>query len=187
MQLLAMFEICAHPRHSSERAASAMMVLDAIIRSMSLTLVDADDPKTSIFTPGAVPAVPESTQGDSWDSENTLVDFEPGMRSNLFHNRHSQSPVERPSKAGCCCQLMTLKGSWPQSSEHVPLWASTPSWSSSTEGEIRKESCRRLCWSSLMLASGHASYTTANRSSALNLFISDPANVGIILSQRTLC
>jgi hypothetical protein len=177
-----MFEICAHPHHSSERATSAMIVLDSIIRSLSLTLVDADDPKTSIFTPGTVPAVPESPRSDSWDSDNTLVDFDLGMRSTLLHSRQSQSPVEPPSKAGCSCQLMTLKASWPQGSEHVPLWASTPAWNSSSEGEIRKESCRRLCWSSMMLAAGHASYTTANRSSALNLFISDPANVCILLS-----
>jgi hypothetical protein len=176
---LAMFEICAHPRHSSERATSAMIVLDSIIRSMSLTLIDADDPKTSIFTPGAVPAVPESPRSDSWDSDNTLVEFEPGRRP---RNRQSQSPVEPHAKAGCSCRFMTLKGSWPQSCEHVPLWASTPAWNSSSEGEIRKESCRRLCWSSVMLAAGHASYTTANRSSALSLFISDPANVGIFLS-----
>ena len=167
-----MFEICAHPRHSSERSTSAMIVLDSIIRSLSLTTVDANDPKTSIFTPGAVPAVPEA-QNNSWASE-------PCLPSNLRHSL--QSPVQPPSKTGCSCQLMTLSGCWPQSREHVPLWASTPAWNSSSEGEIRKESCRRLCWSSMMLAAGHASYTTAHRSSALNLFISDPANVGILLN-----
>lgn len=180
-----MFEICAHPRHSSERATSAMIVLDSIIRTLSLTMVDADDPKTSIFSPGTVPAVPESPRSDSWDSDNTLVEFESGMRSNLLPGRQSQSPVGHPIKAGCSCHLMTLKGSWLQSNELVPLWGSTPAWSSSTEGEIRKESCRRLCWSSMMLAAGHASYTTAHRSTALNLFISDPAHVGILQSSLT--
>ncbi|KAF8237173.1 hypothetical protein L208DRAFT_1248652 [Tricholoma matsutake] len=184
--LLAMFEISAHPRHSTERAASAMMVLDSIIRSLSLTLLDADDPKTSIFTPGAVPGVPESPRNDSWASDNKLADFEPGMRSSLLHSRQSQSPAEPPSKGGCRCQSMTLKSSWPQGFEHVPFWALTPAWNCSSEAEIRKESCRRLCWSSLMLAAGHASYHTANRSSTLDLFISDPANYALLFSGESV-
>lgn len=58
------------------------------------------------------------------------------------------------------------------------MWGPTPAWDETwSEAEIRKESCRRLCWSSMILAAGHMSYTIAHRSQGLDLFISNPANV----------
>lgn len=177
LQLLALFEVCAHPLHSSERSNSSMVMLDSIIRSLSLTFVDADDPNTSIFSPGTVPAVLE--RKSTWFPDPaSFTDFNPHMPPNpkLFgHQPHS--PLQNGNDHGCSCRSMTLEHQ-PEGSEHTPLWASTPAWKASwSEGEIRKESCRRLCWSSMILAAGHASYTTAHRSHALNLFISDPSNV----------
>lgn len=160
LQLLALFEVCAHPRHSSERCTSALVVLDSIIRSLSLTLVDADDPNATHFSRGSVPAVPDRPQQRSaWLPEPLSV--------------------PHPSDtAGCSCSSLTLVEHWPSATEHTPLWAPTPAWNVSwSEGEIRKESCRRLCWSSMILAAGHISYTTANRAHAPDLFIADPANV----------
>jgi hypothetical protein len=137
-----------------------MVMLDSIIRSLSLTLVDADDPNATMFSPGTVPVV---------TSPNRTVWF-------------PDEPISRDSpernESGCSCHQITLGEQWPSTAEHAPLWGSTPAWDDSwTEGEIRKESCRRLCWSSMILAAGYISYTTAHRSQGLDLFISDPANV----------
>ena len=149
-----------------------MVMLDSIIRSLSLTLVDASDPSTTLFPPGAVPAVcaPSSPPPHA--------------------NAHTHSPPEPASpelgagaapddgEKGCACHTLTLSGHWPCVADHAPLWAPTPAWDARwSEAEIRKESCRRLCWSAIVLAAGHISYTTARRTQGLDLFISDPANV----------
>lgn len=150
-------------------------MLDSIIRGLSLTFVDADDPNTSIFSPGAVPAVAEQRQ-DVWHPDQPLQRLPSGGQVS-YNPRSAHHHVATGD--GCSCHTMTLNDHWPEGKDHVPLWALTPAWSATwSEGEIRKESCRRLCWSSMILAAGHASYTTAHRSThTLNLFISDPANV----------
>ena len=137
-----------------------MVMLDSIIRSLSLTLVDADDPNATMFSPGSVPVV-TSPKRTVWFPDEPLSRDSPDGNEN-----------------GCSCHQITLGEQWSSAAEHAPLWGSTPAWDESwTEGEIRKESCRRLCWSSMTLAAGHISYTTAHRSQGLDLFISDPANV----------
>ncbi|KAG6844662.1 hypothetical protein H0H87_005030 [Tephrocybe sp. NHM501043] len=171
--LLALFEVCAHPLHSSERSNSSMIMLDSIIRSLSLTFVDADDPKTTTFSPGAVPSVLNPSRNNPLFSDE---DFNPHMPSSP--TRVLREPV---SDTGCACRSMTLITHWQESGDQTPLWTLTPAWNNTwNEADIRKESCRRLCWSSIILAAGHVSYTTAHRFGALNLFISDPSNVGCL-------
>lgn len=168
-----MFEICAHPHHSTDRSSSAMIMLDSIIRTLSLTMVDVNDPHTSTFSPGKVPAVISTLQA-ARPSPGTM------------HNGHSP---ERPgyiippalpvsNDRGCNCNSLTLGEQWTPAFEHTPLWTQTPGWSAAwSEAEIRKESCRRLCWSSMTLAAGHSAYSSANRGHTVDLFISDPSNV----------
>lgn len=141
-----------------------MIMLDSIIRGLSLTLVDANDPNTTVFCPGMVPVVVSPKESAIRFPDESCT-FSEGYAAN---------------ENGCSCQQITLGERWSSAAEHVPLWGSTPAWDHSwTEGEIRKESCRRLCWSSMILAAGHISYTTAHRSKGLDLFISDPANVSL--------
>lgn len=142
-----------------------MIMLDSMIRSLSLTMVDADDPRTSLFPRGSVPMVdpplrppPQHLQPTAWF---------PDPSQSITGEQH-----------GCSCNSMTLNEHWPSVNDLAPMWGSTPAWNESwSEAEIRKESCRRLCWSSMCLAAGHISYTTAQRSQGLDLFISDPSNV----------
>ncbi|KAG6903252.1 hypothetical protein C0995_000147 [Termitomyces sp. Mi166 len=177
--LLALFEVCAHPLHSSERSNSSLIMLDSIIRSLSLTFVDADNPKTTKFSPGAVPAVFDPSQNEWLFSEE---DFNPHMPPN-----NAKLPRELASEPGCSCRSLTLITHQQESSEQTPLWTLTPAWSDRwNEAEIRKESCRRLCWSSMILAAGHVSYTTAHRSGILKLFISDPANYALLFSGESI-
>ncbi|PPQ77466.1 hypothetical protein CVT25_011336 [Psilocybe cyanescens] len=170
--LLALFEVCAHPRHSSQRSTSSMVMLDSIIRSLSLTSMDAGDPNASMFSPGMVPAVLGSPKSQiAWLPEHFPKVAHPGAGESV----------------GCSCQSFTLEEHWPSAAEHAPLWSSTPAWDDTwTEAEIRKESCRRLCWSSMMLAAGHISYTTSHRSQGLDLFISDPANYALLFSGESV-
>lgn len=162
-QLLAFFEVCAHPGHSTERTISSMTNLDSIIKCLSLTVVDANDPTTTTFISGSVPVVPElQMQSGIW--------FPKPLQSNAYQDQRT---------VGCSCSSLTLIQHWSSAAEHTPMWALTPAWNLDwTEAEIRKESCRRLCWSSIILIAGNTSYNIANRKHAiLDLFIGDPANV----------
>ncbi|KAJ6585157.1 hypothetical protein B0H19DRAFT_1108565 [Mycena capillaripes] len=173
--LLAMLEICANPDHSTDRSSSAMVTLDSIIRSLSLTIVDLNDPSTSTFSPGKVPAVASA-------NEQLLNGYGPGEHTYPYS---SSLPVS--TDRGCSCNSLTLKDQWPEALEHTPLWAQTPalkpSWS---EAEIRKESCRRLCWSSMLLAAAHSAYSSANRVHTVRLFIADPSNYALLFSGEAM-
>ncbi|KAJ6475057.1 hypothetical protein C8R47DRAFT_986425 [Mycena vitilis] len=170
--ILAMFEVCANPDHTTERSSSAMITLDSIIRSLSLTLVDLNDPTTSTFSPGKVPAV---TSG----SRLALNGYGRG------YPYSSALPVS--TDRGCSCSSLTLKDHWPEALEYTPLWAQTPAWNTSwSESEIRKESCRRLCWSSMNLAAGHSAYSSANRGHSVKLFIADPSNYALLFSGEAM-
>ncbi|KAK7048512.1 Zn(2)-C6 fungal-type domain-containing protein [Favolaschia claudopus] len=167
--LLALFEVCANPNHTSERSSSAMVTLDSIIRSLSLTLVDLDEPSTSTFSPGKVPAVADALMGAHQ------------------HHRPYSSGLPVSNDHGCVCASLTLKEQWPKALEHTPLWAQTPAWDPSwSEAEIRKESIRRLCWSSIVLAAGHSSYSSATRSHTVSLFIADPSNYALLFSGEAM-
>ncbi|KAJ7147121.1 hypothetical protein C8R43DRAFT_890324 [Mycena crocata] len=173
--ILAMFEVCAHPNHTTERSASAMLRLDSIIRALSLTQVDINDPHTSTFLPGIVPAVPPSHQNLR------------GTLQNGGHHTYPYSPLPVSSDRGCSCISLTLGEQWSPAFEHTPLWTQTPAWSATwSDAEIRKESCRRLCWSSMTLAAGHSSYASANRTRNVDLFISDPSNYALLFSGEAM-
>lgn len=140
-----------------------MVILDSLVRTMGLTSLDAGDSRTTIFAPGAPPVVqPQST------TRLALEGQEEGLSS------HSK---------GCQCAQHSLGSRWSMSQSVTPLWVSTPAWSEDlSESEMRKEECRRLVWSSVMLVAGHSSYSAAHlQSPSLDLFMIDPANVSIFV------
>lgn len=162
-KLLALFEVCAHPNHTSERSSSGLVMLDTIIRTLSLTLVDIEDPASSRFSPRSVPSVMSTSQ--SW-ATNSLLNA--GV-----DNTHPPYPWQ-----GCSCASRSLGRRSAAAHEYTPLWLSSPAWDSSwSDAEIRKETCRRLCWSTLVLAAGHTSYVTSTNRTPSDLSILEPANV----------
>lgn len=165
-KLLALFEVCAHPNHTSERSSSGLVMLDTIIRTLSLTLVDMGDPASTRFYPRSVPSVVSASQ--SWATNPSL---DTGV-----DNAYSPYPWQ-----GCSCVFRSLGRCSVIAHEYTPLWLSSPAWDSSwSESEIRKEICRRLCWSTLVLAAGHTSYLTSASRIPADLFILEPANVCIL-------
>ncbi|KXN93397.1 Glucose transport transcription regulator RGT1 [Leucoagaricus sp. SymC.cos] len=184
--LLALFEVCAHPRHSSERCVSALVMLDSMIRSLSLTLVDADDPTATMFLPGTVPIVPRDEQRTSWFGYQPLVDSHPTIRQSESLDM-PVAPASPDAGVSCSCKSLTLAQHWPSVSDHAPMWLQTPAWNDSwSETDIRKESIRRLCWSAMVTAAGHISYTTAHRSHNPDLFIADPSNYALLFSGESI-
>lgn len=90
------------------------------------------------------------------------------------------SPVHElgPAKTPCACEELSLGQNWPQAREHTPLWLYTPAWDAGWGvAEIRREECRRLCWSTLTLAAGYTSYAAALRTPISDLFVIQPSNV----------
>ncbi|KAI0822302.1 hypothetical protein BC628DRAFT_1327700 [Trametes gibbosa] len=162
--LIAFFEICAHPLHSTARVRSSMGMLDALLRSMGLLAIDAEDPRASIFTT-AVPAV---------------------SGASLRQRRQEQASAS--VDAPCSCMTFTLGHSWPMVREIAPLWDMTPRWQSQwTESEIRKEECRRLVWSSVVMTAGHSSYTAASSEMEVQeLFLMDPRNYALLFPGESL-
>ncbi|KAI0917327.1 hypothetical protein AcW1_007456 [Taiwanofungus camphoratus] len=171
--LLAFFEISAHPLHSSERVRSSIAMLDALIRYLSLTNMDADDSRVSmLFQYGPYSSTIGPQRRDT--SGPHMAD------GNLFDVQSSQNE--------CPCSIYTLGQSCPGAVELTPMWSGAPGWSSNwSEGEIKKEEYRRLVWSSVILASGYSSYTTAMAGTLpLDLFILNPANYALLFPGETL-
>jgi len=140
-------------------------MLDTIIRYLSLTFVDADDPHSAKFSRHSVPTVAP------WNPQQAL--YTGGQLLPSSSDARQQFPPQ-----GCSCSSMTLAAHWPGAHEYTPLWVTTPAWDDNwTEVEVRKELCRRLCWSSLSLVSGHTSYITASKRTPAELFLIEPANV----------
>jgi hypothetical protein len=180
--VLAFFELCAHPSHKTSRIHSALDILDSIIRFLGITHLDANDPAVSTFTRNAVPAVDASSA--QYFSAPHGFTSSMSIPSPTQREQQQQSAVNiTTSGSRCNCDLLSLGSQWPEARAQVPGWLTTPMWNSEwTEGEIKKEECRRLCWSTLMLVTGHTSYSDAVNWRIQELFTVEPSNVGTILN-----
>lgn len=196
IQLLAMFEIQAHPRAATPRTRSAFRMLDSLIRSLSLTTLDIADPRASTFAPGQVPAVatttalPISINPQPMTLDNRAPALAPpavyhpqhGLVPGYSH-AHSQLLLTDDSQWQCGCSAYCLGSNWPQSVDLAPAWTCMPMWpNSASEGEIQKEECRRIVWSTVMLMVSHSTKTTAGTDrEPQHLWIKDPANVSLLV------
>lgn len=163
------------------RVHSSLNVLDTIIRSLGITHLDANDPAASTFTRNTVPTVNASSEQYFSASQS----FTSSMSIPLPTQRGTQEQQSAAiTGSRCSCDKLSLGSQWPEAQSKVPGWLSTPMWNSEwTEGEIKKEECRRLCWSTLMLVSGQTSYSDAINWRLQELFTVEPSNVGTILNR----
>ncbi|KAI5835187.1 hypothetical protein K523DRAFT_292090 [Schizophyllum commune Tattone D] len=160
--LAALFEVCAHPLHSTPRCAAALRILDAIIQSLQFTSIDYEDPRTSMFNQSSVPVA------------RARVEHVPGTDLARTH-AHPQGPCE--------CLSFTLKHNRRPEEYVPPTWEMTPAWDPKwTEAEIEKESSRRLLWSSLYLFSGHHTYNLSYGRAPVALHISAPSNYAVFFT-----
>ncbi|KAH9858993.1 hypothetical protein C2E23DRAFT_717806 [Lenzites betulinus] len=87
--MMALFESSSHPLYSSDRAASALKLLDRIIHVLSLTAMDRDDPSASSFRPRTAPMV-DLGNGYRRPKHCSCIGYTSGPSSLLGHD-HSQS------------------------------------------------------------------------------------------------
>lgn len=165
------------------RIHASLNILDSIIRSLAMSYLDANNPSASTFTRNAVPVVEVSSEQYFSPTQPYLTAM--SMPSPIQQYAQPQQIGADPAvrAASCPCDSLSLGFQWPESHTQVPGWIATAMWNREwTEGEIRKEECRRLCWSTLMLISGHTSFASAVNWKSLDLFVGEPSNVRGILN-----
>ena len=199
-QMLAMFELQAHPRTGCGRAQSAFRVLDSLVRGLGLTTLDAEDPRASIFLPGAVPVVPDSGLVPACAPAAPPRALVPQLHGHAEADLLAGYVTEVPGVLGqgdnggggagkwrCGCGAYALGSAWPRAWQLAPAWATMPMWPEEAgEGALAKEECRRVVWAAMMLTVSHNTKTTAGTDrETQHLYIKDPANVSRALPLRS--
>ncbi|KAF8069868.1 hypothetical protein FPV67DRAFT_1414189 [Lyophyllum atratum] len=151
--ILALFETSAHPMYNPDRVEQALLHLDSIVRTTSLTTIDANEPDVVHYPAGSVPMVNLDPLGDdSPDRKCTCIPSDAAQTPNPF-------------------------SSW----SYILPW--DPTW---TDGEIRDEECRRLCWSALSLMCNYVSQCVAFNRDPPNFFLMDSSNYAILFPGEVL-
>jgi hypothetical protein len=176
----------------------SLHLLDAILRTLALPRLDAGNPQASAYEPRAVPTVSTSPAPRS----SNVFDMYPAAGGShavprgSYASAYSASAVPPPSYAiastsrqhqhqfhpaprvPCGCEALTIGGVDPSAREVTPAWTNQPAWQDEwNEGEVRRECCRRLAWSSLTLIAGYTTYAAAAGHEPLDCWAIDPANV----------
>ncbi|OJT03184.1 hypothetical protein TRAPUB_6232 [Trametes pubescens] len=172
--MLAVFEMQAHAKLCAPRTREAMARLDSLIHCLSLTMLDIDDPRTTVFMPRAVPIVPSNVP-------LTIPAYSAYDPSTLtaVSSSGSEGIDEVPKgRWRCECHTSSLGHQWPLVKNLAPQWAPMPMWPREiSEGEMLKEECRRLVWASVMIAATHSTKSTAGTDwEPQHLWIKDPSN-----------
>ena len=158
IKLIAFFEVCSHPKHSTQRVTSSMMMLDSLVRYMNLMTIDIEDTRAIRWPEGVPPIVPRP-------------------------RRTSPISQSTPTSDACSCKDQTLGHQWPLAATTVPSWLSTPAWPDGLpESEIQKEECRRLIWSSIQLFAVYNSYSVARGTQVVDFALCKASNVSSIYS-----
>lgn len=146
-----------------------------------MTDLDVDNPTASTFSRNAVPTVEVSSE------ENENVSKSRCHQISMFTSSVRSLVDTTIPESRCPCDKLSLGSQWPEAHKQVPFWVSTPMWNREwTEGDIKKEECRRVYWSALTLVSGQTSFADAVNWKLQDLFILEPSNVGAILNWLTL-
>jgi uncharacterized protein YkuJ len=163
---------------------SSLNILDSILRLLAMTDLDGNNPTASTFSRNAVPVVEVSSQNDVAASkfhQNSMS--MPSLTQQCAQQQQSLIETTIP-ESGCLCDKLSLGSQWPEAHKQVPFWVSTPMWNREwSEGEIKKEECRRVRWSALMLVSGQTSFADAVNWRIQDLFMVESSNVGAILNR----
>lgn len=159
-----------------------MATLDALVRCLALTTLDVDDPRATVFVPRSVPIVVNDTPPITPPAP--MLDlWTPGVDPHA-DGPHACGLTESGAAPGswrCGCEKYALGYHWPLVRDLAPQWSEMPMWPKNVSpGEMLKEECRRLAWSSVMLTATQTTKSTAGTDwETQHLWIKDPSNVGI--------
>ncbi|KAH0589793.1 hypothetical protein H2248_005508 [Termitomyces sp. 'cryptogamus'] len=158
--IIALFETSAHPMYNPDRVEQALLTLDFIIRTTSLTTIDSSDPDVLIYPVGCVPMTdPPAEWNHSSDRKCTCL----------------PEPSDAPHAH--IAQVPNPYSSW----SYIPAW--NAGW---TDNEVHDEECRRLCWASLSLVCNYVSQCVAFDREPPNFFLLDSANYALLFPGEAL-
>ncbi|KAI9464587.1 hypothetical protein BJY52DRAFT_1114909 [Lactarius psammicola] len=185
--VLSFFEVCAHPQNQATRTQSSLDILDSIIRALTMTNLDSDSPAASRFASSGMPVVDARPVGYFPTTEHNRNSVPTSLSTRQYMQRPHMAVDPTIHTSRCSCDELSLGRHWPEVQRQVPLWVATPTWNREwSEGEIKKEECRRLCWSALMLISSHTSYAAAANWRHSDFFVMDPSNYSILFPGESL-
>ncbi|KAH9891993.1 hypothetical protein C8Q73DRAFT_701968 [Cubamyces lactineus] len=176
--LIVYFDMQFHPFKSVARSNSSLVLLDSLMRLFSLTSLDADV-KSSRYS---MPALAANGLRASTNSSSSSLS-EPIVPDNLV-----LPPSASPPPLTCNCAELAMGHDWPEVRELAPSWSGTIMWPRGlSEGEMLKEECRRLAWSTIMLTATLNSYTcVVGCEDEPRLSIQDPRNYALLFPGDTL-
>ncbi len=168
------------------RTRSALNILDSIIRALTLTHLDSDKTAVSRFARDGIPVMDARTMDHFPVAEHNPSSLPTSFLTRQYVQQPHIAAEPTIHASRCSCDEISLGRNWPEAHSQVPLWVATPAWNREwSEGEIKKEECRRLCWSALMLFSGHTSYVAAtNWKHPPTFFVTEPSNVRTLPDQK---
>ena len=188
--MIVCFEMQSHPQQSLERSTSALLLLDSLFRLFGLTKIDEnlkprghspygviqrDGYSPAAYLQSIAPSLPTASYGtpgvNTVPLQGHVPNFMPPPNTvprladgNPIHalprqHEHDHSSARRPT---CNCIATSLGRHWPSVHTLAPAWAGTMMWPEGlTEAEFRREECRRLVWSSVMVIANLHAYIAA--------------------------
>ncbi|OJT02079.1 hypothetical protein TRAPUB_7495 [Trametes pubescens] len=211
--LIAYFEMQSHPLHSEERGRSSLLLLDSLFRVFNMTTLDADlvqahaserargvpamngfasvPPGPSLdnaFTPREATFSPFSGLGTSPAPNLAYLPAPDPLNEPITPDHINLGPSTAPSSGSCNCAKLTISHHWPSVEGMAPGWVGTMMWPTGlSEGEFRKEECRRLVWSSVMLTASLNSYSSVlDDFDRTKLCINEPRNFALLFPGEAL-
>ena len=157
-----------HTFKSVATSRSSLVLLDSLMRLFSLTNLDADLKSSRYSTP--------SIAGDGFRVSTNA--FGPSFSEPIVPDNLILPPSVSPPPATCNCSELAMGRDWPEVRDIAPSWSGTIMWPHGlSEGEMLKEECRRLAWSTIMLTATLNSYTcVVGCEDEPRLSIQDPRN-----------
>lgn len=145
---MALFESSSHPEHTHARAVEALLVMDKIIQTLSLPMMDLDDPEVCTYSPRSVPSV--------------------------FYG----SGYNPPQQCGCVRLASTHASPSGPPTRYGYSFSYNPPWDESAPlEELRREECRRICWSALNLIANYTAQCAAFHEDAEKMTLTEPSHV----------
>ncbi|KAI0754627.1 hypothetical protein C8Q80DRAFT_1266220 [Daedaleopsis nitida] len=213
--LIVYYEMQSHHMRSADRGRSSALLLDSLIRLFSLTTLDADLRKAAKGNSSGTPTTPfnavfpgssaaekplhtgpyapgyfaatASTFGSSFlpavTGQTSATPAEPIVPDNI-----TLGSSTTPLQSSCNCATLSLGHASPSIKGIAPAWAGSLMWPENvSEGEFRKEECRRLVWSSVMMTAGLNSHMSIDEDLQLSrLWIKDPSHYALLFPGEAL-
>ncbi|KAL7409341.1 hypothetical protein BDY24DRAFT_403485 [Mrakia frigida] len=155
--LMALYEASAHPLQSDQRSASAMLLLDNVLRTLALPALDVNDPNANMFPKGQIPEITSALMGSG---------VAPLVAYSSLGLHSEQSTTNCPFWTAC------------------PRW-SNPHDPTSVQ-EIEKDESRRLVWSASALAASFSMFRFSVGLDPVDLYVGNPENFALLYPGENL-